>query len=427
MTLKTFCRPAFLLPGSLLAALIGACLCLVSPPAVSAQTAQPGSEVRDYLLQPGDELRLSMPGISSQTWEAVIDITGDVRFPFLGQQRAAGLTLSELNTQMEIAATGLEVQVFDGGEKSAVVLSGEEIYMQVTRYRPVTVIGDISQPGSIEFVPGMTVRALLGQAGGAQLAELADVRIPADATVRLQSALQTQKWMRAQILRSDILLEAPLEEAAVAAEAAAQLRDYLGETEGKAVIAEIEIALRERQYQRADLNERINLTTNRVDSLDRAYENYEEASVSEEDRLQRMLVMGDKGLVTADRVSEARNSALAASTRLLTVGSDIYEAKAELQRLKEELARLDDSFHSGVLNDKRRFSQELSEVTAQVDSLRLLLLSEGSSQEEAPVTRTEILVHRGIGDREVTAPVRPGDLVYPGDVVEVILRIPDSN
>ncbi|WP_368667707.1 polysaccharide biosynthesis/export family protein [Salipiger sp. PrR002] len=382
--------------------------------------------MHDYLLQPGDSLRLSMPGISGQTWDATIDMTGNIRFPFLDQHKAAGITLAELNTKMEVAATGLEVQVFDGAQKSTAVLSGDEIYLQVLRYRPVTVIGDISQPGTVDFVPGMTVRALLGQAGGAQIAELAGLRAPADSTVRLQSALQTQKWMQAQVLRSKILLEAPLDGVSVGKSEAEQLRGYLGDVEGKALVSEIEIALRERQYERVDLNERINLTKNRVESLERAYENYQQASISEEDRLQRALEMGDKGLVTADRVNEARNSALAASTRLLTVDSDVYEAKAELQRLQEELARVDDSFFSGVLDDKRRFSQQLSEVTAQVDSLRLLL-ADGGSQGQTPVTRTEILVHRGIGDQEVSTQMRPGDLVYPGDVVEVILRIPDSN
>ncbi|KUP93521.1 polysaccharide biosynthesis/export family protein [Tritonibacter horizontis] len=391
--------------------------------AAQSSPAQSSSPIREYLLQPGDGLQLSMPGLSAVSWEATIDITGQIRFPFVGQLPAAGLTLPELNRQMEIAATGLEVQVYQGGEQVVSVLSGEEVYLQVTRYRPVTVIGDIPQPGSIDYVPGLTLRALLGQAGGVRLSELAGVQAPADATVRLQSALQTQKWLRAQVLRSRILLEADISDTAVSPEDSAQLRDYLGETEAAAAISEIEISLRERQYQRDDLRERIKLTTNRVDSLEQAYQNYEQASASEEERLQRMLTMGDRGLVTADRVSEARNSALAASTRLLTVGSDIYEAKAELQRLKEELTRLDDVFRSNVLSDKRRFSQQLSEVTAQVDSLRLLLLTSS----ESDTTTLELLVHRGTGDKELTTQASLGDLVYPGDVVEVILRTPDTN
>lgn len=385
------------------------------------------ANVRDYVLQPGDGLQLSLPNMFDQTWESIIDITGHVRFPFLGQQPAAGLTLTELYTQMKIAATGVEIKILAGAEKSVNVLSGEELYIQISRYRPITVIGDVAQPGSVEFVPGLTVRALLGHAGGIQLAELADIRAPADSTVRLQSALQTQKWMNAQIFSRDILLNASADETFVSEDNVSRLGAFLSDDETQSMIDEIEIALRERRNQRADLKERIKLTVNRVGNLQKAYANYEEASTLEETRLQQLLVIGDKGLVTADRISDARNSALAASTRLLTVASDIYEAQAELQRLKEDLTQLDDDFHSQALNEKRRFSQQLSEVSAQVDSLRLLLSQHDSSEALGANSQIELLVHRGIGTEEETMPIRPGDLLHPGDVVEVILHMADAS
>jgi polysaccharide export outer membrane protein len=384
-------------------------------------------QLRDYVLQPGDTLQLSMPSTFSQTWDSTIDITGHIRLPFLGRQRAAGLTLTELNAQMETAATGLEIQVLQDGAKNVVVLSGSELFLQVARYRPVTVIGDIAQPGSIEFVPGMTVRALLGQAGGIQLYQLSEINLPSDATVRLKTTVQTQKWLSAQILASNLLLNAGKDETTVREEDMARLRKFLGESEAEAIADEVEIALRERLYQRGDLQERIRLNANRVANLTQAYENYGEASELEETRLQQLLEIGDKGLVTADRISDARNAALSVSTRLLTVASDIYEAQAELKRLEEDLAQLDDTFHAQALNDKQRYAQQLSEVSARVDGLRLLLSQDAGQVDTDNATVTKLLVHRGTGDDEETMPIRLGDLLYPGDVIEVVLSLVDAS
>jgi len=389
------------------------------------QAVSANAQPHDYQLQPGDSLVLSMPGLSMQSWEATIDITGQVRFPFLGQMSAAGLTLTKLSKQMEIAATGMEVPVFEVGRK--MFLSGDEIYLQVSRYRPVTVVGDVLQPGTIDFVPGLTVRAILGHAGGARLAVLNLANAPADAPVRLQSEIQTQKWLRAELLGSQILLEKSPTDLTITAERAAQLRALLGETEGNSAIAEIEIDLRARAHEREDLRERVNLTKTRVESLEQAYQNYEQASLYEEERLQRILTMDGRGLTTANRVTEVRNSALAASTRLLTVSSDIYEALAELHRLTEDLVQLDDSFHAGILDRKRRLDQQLAEVSARIDSLRLLLLTEVGSSEEDSVGTMKIVVHRGIGKDEVSKPAILGDVVYPGDIIEVILQIQQSN
>mgnify|MGYP001794961102 CR=1 FL=1 len=160
----------------------------------------------EYRLHPGDRLSMSMPGLTAQTWESTIDMTGRAHFPFLGAVPAAGLTLPELSLQIEIAATGMEVPIFDGGRPVTSMLSGDDVFVQVARYRPVTVVGDVAQPGTVEFMPGQTVRAVLGTAGGFRLADLALTRVPADATVRLQTALQTKKWLTAQVARTDLLL-----------------------------------------------------------------------------------------------------------------------------------------------------------------------------------------------------------------------------
>ncbi|MEL7166104.1 MAG: polysaccharide biosynthesis/export family protein [Pseudomonadota bacterium] len=377
----------------------------------------------EYRLHPGDRLSMSMPGLTAQTWESTIDMTGRAHFPFLGAVPAAGLTLPELSLQIEIAATGMEVPIFDGGRPVTSMLSGDDVFVQVARYRPVTVVGDVAQPGTVEFMPGQTVRAVLGTAGGFRLADLALTRVPADATVRLQTALQTKKWLTAQVARTDLLLNVGDEVSELTPEQRATFIDLLGEDEGASVIAEIELVLSDRQYTAQDLGERINLTRNRVASLRQAYTNYENASTVEEERLQRLIAMDERGLVTADRLDTARNAALQASTRLLTVSADVYETEVELRRLEEDLARLDDAFHIDALDDQRRFTQQLAEVSAQVTSLRLLLLSEDASSDEGVVTTTNILIHRQTGDQEETFTAAMGDLLFPGDVIEVVASV----
>ncbi|MEM6760493.1 MAG: polysaccharide biosynthesis/export family protein [Pseudomonadota bacterium] len=392
--------------------------CALAVPALSQQA--------EYQLHPGDQLSLSMPGLTAQTWESTIDMTGRAHFPFFGAVPAAGLTLPELSTQIEIAATGLEVPIFDGGRAITSLLSGDDVFVQVARYRPVTVVGDVAQPGTVEFMPGQTVRAVLGTAGGFRLAELALTRVPADATVRLQTALETRKWLRAQVARTELLLDVEDDVSELTPTQRALFIDLLGEEEGASVIAEIELVLSDRQYTAQDLSERINLTRNRVESLRQAYTNYENASAVEEDRLQRLITMDERGLVTADRLDTARNAALQASTRLLTVSADVYETEVELRRLEEDLARLDDAFHIDALDDKRRFTQQLAEVSAQVASLRLLLLTEDASSDEGVVTTTRILIHRQTGNEEETFSAAMGDFLFPGDVLEVIASVSEA-
>jgi len=106
-----------------------------------------------YRLSVGDEVRITVfdhPDISG-AYE--IDTTGAITFPLLNRVEAAGRSVPDLRRHIE-------------ERLNATYLVDARATVEVLNYRPVYVLGEVNNPGSFGYQPGLTVYQAIAAAGG---------------------------------------------------------------------------------------------------------------------------------------------------------------------------------------------------------------------------------------------------------------------
>lgn len=137
---------------------IFASLALTAPLAACNTTAPASgafnqSLVAPYRLNSGDRLRITVFDQPSLTNTYNVDQSGYVAFPLIGSVAARGKTLQEL-----------EVTIASQLRKG--YLRDPDVTVEVDRYRPIYVMGEVGQPGQYSYAPGMTVQNAIAAAGG---------------------------------------------------------------------------------------------------------------------------------------------------------------------------------------------------------------------------------------------------------------------
>ena len=110
-------------------------------------------ENADYILGPGDKLKLTVFEETDLSGDYTIDGTGFLRLPLIGQVRASGLNA----TQLEGA---IAAQLARG------YLKQPRVSVQVATYRPFYIIGAVAKPGEYPYVNNMTALNAIALAGG---------------------------------------------------------------------------------------------------------------------------------------------------------------------------------------------------------------------------------------------------------------------
>ena len=112
--------------------------------------AAPGA----YRLGSGDVVRLITFGEESLTGEFRVSDSGSIALPLIGTVRAAGRSPDVLAEQVAHA-------LIQGN-----LLQAPSVSAEVTSYRPIFVLGEVSKPGQYPYQPGMTVVTAVAVAGG---------------------------------------------------------------------------------------------------------------------------------------------------------------------------------------------------------------------------------------------------------------------
>src|SRR5215472_4516887 len=119
-----------------------------APDAATAKPTDPG-----YHLGTGDQLRITVYNETDLSGDYSVDDGGFVRLPLIGQIKAQGLTLVELEKSIE-------------GKFAAGYLKSPRVSAQVTTYRPFYIIGEVNKPGQYSYVNGMNIVTAVALAGG---------------------------------------------------------------------------------------------------------------------------------------------------------------------------------------------------------------------------------------------------------------------
>lgn len=106
-----------------------------------------------YRLGPGDKLRIIVFGHKDISGQFVIDGSGNIAMPLLGQFAAGGLTVTELEKGLQTALN-----------KNYIV--NPRVSVEVLNYRPFFILGEVNRPGSYPYITGITVLQAVALGGG---------------------------------------------------------------------------------------------------------------------------------------------------------------------------------------------------------------------------------------------------------------------
>ena len=109
--------------------------------------------VGEYKLGAGDQLRVTVFGEAELSGEYVLDGTGVVSMPLIGDVMALNLTVREFQRALE--------QSFADG-----YLRNPRVSAEVLNYRPFYILGEVRQPGEYPYTNGLTVLNAIATAGG---------------------------------------------------------------------------------------------------------------------------------------------------------------------------------------------------------------------------------------------------------------------
>jgi protein involved in polysaccharide export with SLBB domain len=132
----------------------------VNPGSVAAQ-AQPGAVAAaaradagaDYVLGPGDKVRVIVFGEEGLSGEFVVGGAGKVSFPLIG----------------DVSASGLPVQAFQAALENGLkqgYLKAPRVSVEVLTYRPYYILGEVNKPGEYPYSNGLNVLNSIATAGG---------------------------------------------------------------------------------------------------------------------------------------------------------------------------------------------------------------------------------------------------------------------
>ncbi len=118
-----------------------------APPAFSEMLNAP------YVLDSGDRVRITVFDQPSLSNTYNVDQAGYIAFPLVGSVPARGKTAKQLE-----AALAAKLR---GG-----YLRDPDVSVEIDRYRPIFIMGEVGAAGQYSYVPGMTIQKAIAAAGG---------------------------------------------------------------------------------------------------------------------------------------------------------------------------------------------------------------------------------------------------------------------
>ncbi|WP_158745774.1 polysaccharide biosynthesis/export family protein [Acidisphaera sp. L21] len=107
-----------------------------------------------YRLGSGDSIRIITFGEDQLTGEFRVGDSGSISVPLLGEIPVAGLSVQDVAKKI---ANGLE---------AAKIFKSPSVSAEVTVYRPIFILGEVTRPGQYPYQPGMTLLSAVSVAGG---------------------------------------------------------------------------------------------------------------------------------------------------------------------------------------------------------------------------------------------------------------------
>ena len=122
-------------------------------PAPTSSLTIPDALGEGYILGTGDRVRVIVFGETDLSGEFVVDSTGRIALPLVGELKAEGLSVRQFERAVE---TLLKVDY----------LKDPRVSIEVLNFRPFYILGEVSRPGTYPYTSGLTVLNAVVTAGG---------------------------------------------------------------------------------------------------------------------------------------------------------------------------------------------------------------------------------------------------------------------
>ncbi|WP_218958919.1 polysaccharide biosynthesis/export family protein [Salinimonas marina] len=133
--------------------------------ACGALAQQGNPSMSQYRLGVGDKILIEVFGQSDLSMETRLPDVGKINYPFLGELKLVGLTLSEV-----------EKTIYRGLQGDYLV--NPSVAVSIIEYRPFFIDGEVKNPGGYPYQPGLTVNKAAALAGGyTERASRSDIQI----------------------------------------------------------------------------------------------------------------------------------------------------------------------------------------------------------------------------------------------------------
>lgn len=106
-----------------------------------------------YVVGPGDRLRIKAYSDDQLSGEYEVNSAGFISIPLVGQVRASGMTVRQLERNIAARMKGKLAQKPD-------------INVEIAAYAPFYIFGEVKKAGQYPFRPGLTIADAIATAGG---------------------------------------------------------------------------------------------------------------------------------------------------------------------------------------------------------------------------------------------------------------------
>jgi polysaccharide biosynthesis/export protein len=411
---------AFFLYGRLKAAVAGGLLLLLFANTAAAD---------EYVLAKGDILEFQVLGIPDLRQRAPIGLDGTVLLPLVGVVQAAGRTVSSVRDTIAEQAARKSYPVNGGGGDVWHFVHPEAVVLQVLEHRPIYLNGDVAKPGEQPFRSGMTVRQAIAVAGGYDLARL-QMENPILQLTDLKTSHNTL-WTRLAAAQIRVArLEAELEDRdeidssdLAGAPLPSNMLPAVERLESELFANRVSDHSKEKQAIGVALQH----TERRLNLLSERQQN--EQTATEEDTLEyeRVKKLFEEKLIPITRVNEARRNVLLWSTRTLETFAEAARMERERNDLERNLVSTRDSRQIELLTELRDVMLEIADLEFQLQGNAQKLVYVGALRSELArgggQSPPEITIVRKVADRVNRISTDEDADLWPGDVVEVKLKI----
>ncbi|MGF1778972.1 polysaccharide export protein [Vibrio nomapromontoriensis] len=116
-------------------------------------TTPANAEVREYLLGPGDMIRIWVYGEKEMSMSLKIGKRGAINFPYIGRVQLSGRTTDSIEHD-------IETRLKAGFVRSPMVT------VTMEQFRKFFLLGEVENPNGYEYEPQLTVEQAIAMAGG---------------------------------------------------------------------------------------------------------------------------------------------------------------------------------------------------------------------------------------------------------------------